>query len=124
MIDQALVFILRETKDARKIAGDRADTLLTVVLVDHLLSYREYAATIHRLGICESLFVGGPLTPSSSTSITSRERIILKRQLRRITTSSSSNIWSLDLLCYPYLARTELQLRQGTISTSCHLPLL
>jgi len=46
MIDQALVFILRETKDGRKKVRDRADTSLTVVHLDHLLSYREYAAMI------------------------------------------------------------------------------
>jgi len=63
MIDQALVFILRETKDGRKMAGDSVDTSLTVVLLDHLLSYREYATTIHRSGICGSLCVGGLLTP-------------------------------------------------------------
>jgi len=44
-------------------AGDRADTSLSVVLLDHLLSYREYAAIIHRLGIRRSLCVGGLLTP-------------------------------------------------------------
>jgi len=63
MIDQALFFILRETKDERKMAGDRGDTSLAVVLLDHLLSYREYAATIHRSGIRGSLCVGGILTP-------------------------------------------------------------
>jgi len=63
MIDQSLVFILRETTDGRKMAGDRADTSLSVVLLDHLLSYREYAATIHRSGIRGSLCVGGLLTP-------------------------------------------------------------
>jgi len=62
MIDQSLVFILKETKDGRKMAGDRANTLLSVVLLDHLLSYREYAATIHRSGIRGSLCVGGLLT--------------------------------------------------------------
>jgi len=62
MIDQSLVFILRETKDGRKMAGDIADTLLSVVLLDHLLSYKEYAATIHRSGIRGSLCVGGLLT--------------------------------------------------------------
>ena len=41
MIDQSLVFILRETKDGRNLAGDRADTSLSVVLLDHLLSYKE-----------------------------------------------------------------------------------
>jgi len=55
MIDQSLVFILKETKDRRKMAGDRADTSLIVVLFDHLLSYKEYAATIHRSGIRGSL---------------------------------------------------------------------
>jgi len=59
MIDQALVFILRKTKDGRKMAGDRADTSLTIVLLDHLLSYRQYAATILRGSLC----VGGLLTP-------------------------------------------------------------
>ena len=63
MIDQSLVFILRETKDGRKMDGDRADTSLSVVLLDHLLSYMEYAATIHRSGIRGSLCVGGLLTP-------------------------------------------------------------
>ncbi|OAO89273.1 hypothetical protein AXX17_ATUG02510 (mitochondrion) [Arabidopsis thaliana] len=63
MIDQSLVFILRETKDGRKMAGDIADTLLSVVLLDHLLSYKEYAATIHRSGIRGSLCIGGLLTP-------------------------------------------------------------
>ncbi|KAG7615203.1 hypothetical protein ISN45_At04g006610 [Arabidopsis thaliana x Arabidopsis arenosa] len=63
MIAQALVFILRETEDGRKMAGDRVDTSLTVVLLDHLLSYREYVATIHLSGICGSLCVGGLLTP-------------------------------------------------------------
>jgi len=63
MIYQSLVFILRETRDGRKMAGDRADTSLSVVLLDHLLSYKEYAATIHRSGICGSLCVGGLLTP-------------------------------------------------------------
>jgi len=63
MINQALVFILRETKDGRKRAGDRADTSLIVVLLDHLLSYREYAATIHCSEIHRSLCVGGLLTP-------------------------------------------------------------
>ncbi|KAG7528280.1 hypothetical protein ISN44_Un202g000010, partial [Arabidopsis suecica] len=63
MIDQALFFILRETKDERKMAGDRGHTSLAVVLLDHLLSYREYAATIHRSGIRGSLCVGGILTP-------------------------------------------------------------
>jgi len=63
MIDQSLVFILRETRDERKMAGDRADTSLSVVILDHLLSYKEYAATIHRSGIRGSLCVGGLLTP-------------------------------------------------------------
>jgi len=63
MIDQSLVFILRETRDGRKMAGDRADTALSVVLLDHLLSYKEYAAAIHRSGICGSLCVGSLLTP-------------------------------------------------------------
>jgi len=62
MIDQSLVFILRETRDGRKMAGDRADTSLSVVLLDHLLSYKEYAATIHHSGICGSLCVGSLLT--------------------------------------------------------------
>ncbi|KAG7627160.1 hypothetical protein ISN45_At03g034040 [Arabidopsis thaliana x Arabidopsis arenosa] len=62
MIYQSLVFILRETKDWRKMAGDRADTSLSVVLLDHLLSFKEYAATIHRSGIRGSLCVGGLLT--------------------------------------------------------------
>ena len=39
-------------------AGDRADTSLTIVLLDHLLSYRQYAATILRGSLC----VGGLLT--------------------------------------------------------------
>jgi len=63
MLDQALVFILRETKDGRKMAVDRADTLLDVVLLDHLMSYREYATTIHRSEIRGSLCVGVLLTP-------------------------------------------------------------
>ena len=63
MPDQALVFILRETKDGRKMAGDREDTLMTVVLLYHLISYREYATTIHRLEIRGSLCVGGLLIP-------------------------------------------------------------
>ncbi|KAG7603847.1 hypothetical protein ISN45_At05g028830 [Arabidopsis thaliana x Arabidopsis arenosa] len=63
MLDQALVFILRETKDGRKMAVDRADTSLNVVLLDHLMSYREYATTIHRSGIRGSLCVGVLLTP-------------------------------------------------------------
>jgi len=63
MIDQSLVFILRETRDGRKMAGDRADTSLSVVILDHLLSYKEYAATIHRSGIRGSLCVAGLLTP-------------------------------------------------------------
>jgi len=50
MIDQSLVFILSETKDGRKMAGDRADTSLSVVLLDHLLSYKEYVATIQVQG--------------------------------------------------------------------------
>jgi len=54
MIDQSFVFILRETRDGKKMASDRADTSLSVVLLDHLLSYKEYAATIHRSGIYES----------------------------------------------------------------------
>ncbi|CAB81126.1 putative transposon protein [Arabidopsis thaliana] len=67
MIEQSLVFILRETKDGRKMAGDRADTSLSVVLLDHLLSYKEYAATIHRSGIRGSLCVSGLLTPILGT---------------------------------------------------------
>jgi len=63
MLDQALVFKLRETKDGRKMAVDRADTSLNVVLLDHLMSYREYATTIHRSGIRGSLCVGVLLTP-------------------------------------------------------------
>jgi len=63
MIDQSLVFILRETKDGRKMAGDRADTSLSVVLLDHLFCYKEYATTIHRSGIRGSLYVGGLLMP-------------------------------------------------------------
>jgi len=43
--------------------GDRADTSLSVVLLDHLLSYKEYAATIHRSGIRGSFCVGSLLTP-------------------------------------------------------------
>jgi len=63
MIDQSLVFILRETRDGRKMAGDRADTSLSVVLLDHLLSYKEYAAAIHSSGIHGSLCVGSLLMP-------------------------------------------------------------
>jgi len=43
--------------------GDRADTSLSVVLIDHLIGFREYATGIHQSGYGGSLCAGGVITP-------------------------------------------------------------
>ncbi|KAG7564122.1 Reverse transcriptase zinc-binding domain [Arabidopsis suecica] len=43
--------------------GDRSDTSLTIVLLDHLMGYIEYAATLYKTKSNRSLNIGGIITP-------------------------------------------------------------
>ena len=43
--------------------GDRADTSLSVVLINHLIRFREYATGIHQSGYGGNLCAGGVITP-------------------------------------------------------------
>ena len=43
--------------------GDRSDTSLSVVLIDHLISFLEYATGIHQSGYRGSLCARGVITP-------------------------------------------------------------
>ena len=63
MLDLSLCFILGYTKSGLEMVGDRSDTSFFVVLIDHLMSYREYATRIHQSGLVGTLCVGGVITP-------------------------------------------------------------
>ncbi|KAG7531740.1 Retrotransposon gag domain [Arabidopsis suecica] len=63
LLDLTLCFILGHTRNGIEMEGDRADTSLSVVLIDHLIGFREYAAGIHQSGYGGSLCAGGVITP-------------------------------------------------------------
>ncbi|KAG7559384.1 Ribonuclease H-like superfamily [Arabidopsis thaliana x Arabidopsis arenosa] len=63
LLDLALLFTLRNTRDGAEMVGDRGNAPLIAVFLDHLLGYKEYAATMHRSGRKGSLTIGGILTP-------------------------------------------------------------
>ncbi|AAF63127.1 Hypothetical protein [Arabidopsis thaliana] len=63
LLDLTLCFILGRTRNGIEMEGDRADTSLSVVLIDHLIGFREYAAGIHQSGYGGSLCAGGVITP-------------------------------------------------------------
>ncbi|KAG7594089.1 Retrotransposon gag domain [Arabidopsis thaliana x Arabidopsis arenosa] len=63
LLDLALLFTLRNTRDGAEMVGDKGNAPLIAVFLDHLLGYKEYAATMHRSGRKGSLTIGGILTP-------------------------------------------------------------
>ncbi|KAG7556813.1 Reverse transcriptase domain [Arabidopsis suecica] len=63
LLDLALLFTLKNTRDGAEMVGDRGNAPLIAVFLDHLLGYKEYAATMHRSGRKGSLTIGGILTP-------------------------------------------------------------
>jgi len=63
MLDLTLFFILGKIMKKIEMEGDRSDTSLSVVLIDHLISFREYATGIHQSGYGGSLCDGGVITP-------------------------------------------------------------
>jgi len=63
MLDLTLYFILGHTRKKLDMKGDRSDTSLLVVLIDHLMTFREYATNIHQSSYEGSLCAGGVITP-------------------------------------------------------------
>ena len=50
MLDLTLCFILGQIRKKIEMEGDRADTSLSVVLIDNLIGFRKYATGIHQSG--------------------------------------------------------------------------
>ncbi|KAG7599392.1 hypothetical protein ISN44_As06g035760 [Arabidopsis suecica] len=63
LLDLALIFLLGNTRDGARRVGDRGNASLVAVFLDHLLGYKEYAASMQWTGRKGSLTIGGIVTP-------------------------------------------------------------